>query len=61
MRPSPMFMFDMDEHPSNMMMDVDDNDTLEMLAEGGYHVETKLTDSDFFNSFEDDFDDADIN
>ncbi|ONK70845.1 uncharacterized protein A4U43_C04F2120 [Asparagus officinalis] len=38
-------------------MEVDDNDALDFLSE----LERPPLDADFFNSFEDDFDDADIN
>lgn len=42
-------------------MDVDDVDALEMFGEGVINMENKLADADFFNYFEDDFDDTDIN
>uniref|UniRef100_A0A803Q4D9 Transducin family protein / WD-40 repeat family protein n=1 Tax=Cannabis sativa TaxID=3483 RepID=A0A803Q4D9_CANSA len=51
---------DMDDQPSTMAMDVDDADALEILGDSVI-AENKLTDADFFNSFEDDFDDSDIN
>lgn len=61
MRPTPMDFFgDMDDQGSTMAMDVDDVDTLESFADGVIG-ENKLADADFFNSFEDDFDDTDIN
>ncbi|KAF8402005.1 hypothetical protein HHK36_012956 [Tetracentron sinense] len=62
MKPSPTyFLSDLDDHGSSVAMDVDDSDSLEILAEGVLNVDNKLADSDFFNSFDDDFDDADIN
>lgn len=54
------FFGDMEEQGSSMAMDVDDVDPLEILGEG-IVAESKLADADFFNSFEDDFDDTDIN
>ncbi|KAF3457521.1 hypothetical protein FNV43_RR02179 [Rhamnella rubrinervis] len=54
------FFGDMGEQGSTMAMDVDDVDPLEILGEGVVS-DNKLADADFFNSFEDDFDDADIN
>ncbi|KAB2599898.1 small acidic protein 1 [Pyrus ussuriensis x Pyrus communis] len=61
MRPTAMdFFSDMDDQGSTMAMDVDDVDTLEAFGEG-VMSESKLADSDFFNSFQDDFDDNDIN
>lgn len=61
MRPTAMDFFgDMEEQGSSMAMDVDDVDPLEILGEG-IVAESKLADADFFNSFEDDFDDTDIN
>ena len=54
------FFGDMDEQGSTMAMDVDDVDQLEILGEGVVS-DNKLADADFFSSFEDDFDDADIN
>ena len=57
-----MDMFgEMEEQGSAMAMDVDDVDPLEILGEGGIPADNKLADADFFNSFEDDFDDSDIN
>ncbi|XP_023513491.1 small acidic protein 1 [Cucurbita pepo subsp. pepo] len=62
MRPTPMeFFAEMEEQGSTVAMDVDDVDPLEILGEGVISAENKLADSDFFNSFEDDFDDSDIN
>ena len=54
------FFGDMDDQGSTMAMDVDDVDQLEILSEG-FVSDNKLADADFFSSFEDDFDDADIN
>ncbi|KAH9684247.1 reverse transcriptase domain-containing protein [Citrus sinensis] len=42
-------------------MDVDDVDPLEIFSEGVISIDNKPADADFFNKFEDDFDDADIN
>ncbi|XP_042487383.1 small acidic protein 1-like [Macadamia integrifolia] len=61
MKPSPTYFGDFDDHGSTVAMDVDDADPLEMLAEGVVNIDNKLADSDFFNAFEDDFDDSDIN
>ncbi|KAE8076160.1 hypothetical protein FH972_014825 [Carpinus fangiana] len=55
------FFGDMDDQPSTMAMDVDDVDPLEIYGEGVISVDNKVADADFFNSFEDDFDDSDIN
>lgn len=55
------FFGDMDDQPSTMAMDVDDVDPLEIYGEGVISVDSKVADADFFNSFEDDFDDSDIN
>ncbi|XVF38565.1 hypothetical protein REPUB_Repub20aG0113100 [Reevesia pubescens] len=60
MRPMPMeFMVDPDDQGS--AMEVDDVDPLEIFGEGAISVDNKLVDADFFNNFEDDFDDSDIN
>ncbi|KAF3622475.1 hypothetical protein BC332_31251 [Capsicum chinense] len=53
-----------DQGTTTMAMDVDDVDAIDMFGEGplgavGEHP--RLTDADFFNSFQDDFDDSDIN
>ncbi|XP_022138785.1 small acidic protein 1 [Momordica charantia] len=62
MRPTPMdFFAEMEEQGSTVAMDVDDVDPLEIFSEGVISAENKLADADFFNSFEDDFDDSDIN
>lgn len=62
MRPMPMdFFAEMDDQPSTVAMDVDDVDPLEIFGEGVISIDNKLTDADFFNNFEDDFDDSDIN
>ena len=64
MKPSPLdFFADMDDHGSTVAMDVDvdDVEALELLGEGPIIIDNKLADADFFNSFEDDFDDTDIN
>lgn len=48
---------------STVAMEVDDVESFDMFGEGpiSYMDHHRLTDSDFFNSFEDDFDDSDIN
>lgn len=62
MRPTPMDYFaELEEPSSTVAMDVDDVDSLEMFGEGVLSGENKLVDADFFNCFEDDFDDTDIN
>ena len=59
MRQMPMeFMVDPDNQSS--AMEVDD-DPLKIFSEGAISIDNKLTDVDFFNNFEDDFDDSDIN
>ncbi|CAL0303164.1 hypothetical protein TanjilG_07714 [Lupinus angustifolius] len=61
MRPMPMDLFgEMEDQVSTMAMDVDDVDPLEIFADGVIS-DNKLADADFFNNFQDDFDDADIN
>jgi len=52
---------EMDEQVSSMAMDVDDVDLLDSFAEGVITTDLKLADVNFFNNFEDNFDDADIN
>ncbi|KAK7279163.1 hypothetical protein RJT34_24209 [Clitoria ternatea] len=52
---------EMEDQVSSMAMDVDDHDPLEMFADGVIAADHKLADADFFNSFQDDFDDSDIN
>ncbi|XP_012077649.1 small acidic protein 1 [Jatropha curcas] len=62
MRPMQMdFFADMEEQGSTMAMEVDDVDPLEIFGEGVINIDNKLADADFFNNFEDDFDDSDIN
>ncbi|KAK7393271.1 hypothetical protein VNO78_21822 [Psophocarpus tetragonolobus] len=61
MRAMELFSGEMDEQVSSMAMDVDDVDPLEIFAEGVIAADNKLADADFFNSFQDDFDDSDIN
>ncbi|XP_019086414.1 PREDICTED: small acidic protein 1-like [Camelina sativa] len=62
MRPMQLDMLsEMDDAGSSMAMDVDDLEAMEILNEGGLISESKLTDADFFNKFDDDFDDTDIN
>lgn len=55
------FFGDMEDQGSTVAMDVDDVDPLEIFGEGVISIDNKLADADFFNKFEDDFDDADIN
>ncbi|XP_004497783.1 small acidic protein 1 [Cicer arietinum] len=52
---------EMEDQITSMAMDVDDVEQFEMLADGVIVSDHKLADSDFFNSFQDDFNDADIN
>ncbi|CAH1441353.1 unnamed protein product [Lactuca virosa] len=64
MKPMPVELFgEMEEQASTVAMDVDDVEALDIFGEGPIAAldHHRLTDSDFFNSFEDDFDDADIN
>ncbi|KAK2643809.1 hypothetical protein Ddye_019004 [Dipteronia dyeriana] len=62
MRPMQMEFFgEMEEQGSTVAMDVDDVDPLEIFGEGVISIDNKLADADFFNKFDDDFDDADIN
>ncbi|XXG42737.1 hypothetical protein AAC387_Pa01g2937 [Persea americana] len=58
MKPSPTNFLDLEDPGLTVGMDVDDADTLDLLS--GTILDNKLADSDFFNSFEDDFDDSDI-
>ncbi|KFK45071.1 hypothetical protein AALP_AA1G339500 [Arabis alpina] len=59
MRPMQLDMLaEMDDAGSSMAMDVDDIEAMEILSEGGLISEN---DADFYNKFEDDFDDTDIN
>ncbi|XP_059632276.1 small acidic protein 1 [Cornus florida] len=55
------YFADMEEQGSAMDVDDVDADTLEIFGEGPIAIDHKLADADFFNSFEDDFDDSDIN
>ncbi|GAB4851395.1 hypothetical protein Ancab_030798 [Ancistrocladus abbreviatus] len=56
------YLSELEEHGSTMAMEVDDVDPLEIFGEGLMTQDNnKLVDSDFFNSFEDDFDDSDVN
>lgn len=62
MKPSPVDLFaDLEDPNSTMAMDVDDVEALEMFGEGPIGSDNKLADADFFNAFQDDFDDNDIN
>lgn len=62
MRPMQMDFFgETEEQGATVAMDVDDVDPLEIFGEGVISIDNKLADADFFNKFEDDFDDADIN
>ncbi|KAJ1416730.1 small acidic protein 1 [Sesbania bispinosa] len=51
----------MEEQASAIAMDVDDVDPLDIFGDGVISADSKLPDADFFNTFQDDFDDADIN
>lgn len=58
------FFADLEDHGTTVAMDVDDAEALEIFggAEGPIAaLDHRLADADFFNCFEDDFDDADIN
>ncbi|KAH7856773.1 hypothetical protein Vadar_005464 [Vaccinium darrowii] len=68
MKPSPVLPWSPDEYVAEvedpgmtMAMDVDDFEALEMFGEGLIHAGNRIADADFFNSFEDDFDETDIN
>lgn len=63
MKPMPVDYFaELEEQGSTMAMDVDDVEALEIFGEGPLAVDHhRLADADFYNSFEDDFDDSDIN
>ena len=53
---------EMDEQGSAMAMDVDDVDSLDFFTDDVIVADhNKLADADFFNRFQDDFDDTDIN
>ncbi|KAB2038058.1 hypothetical protein ERO13_D03G098800v2 [Gossypium hirsutum] len=59
MRPMPMeFVMDLDGQGSSM--EADDVVTPEIFGEGVIAFDNKLADADFFNNFEDDFDNFDI-
>nr|KJB53370.1 hypothetical protein B456_009G3363001 [Gossypium raimondii]KJB53371.1 hypothetical protein B456_009G3363001 [Gossypium raimondii]KJB53372.1 hypothetical protein B456_009G3363001 [Gossypium raimondii]KJB53373.1 hypothetical protein B456_009G3363001 [Gossypium raimondii]KJB53374.1 hypothetical protein B456_009G3363001 [Gossypium raimondii] len=59
MRPTPMeFVRDTDDKGS--AMEVDGVDTPEIFGEGAIASDNKLAYADFFNNFEDDFDDSNI-
>ncbi|XVE98919.1 hypothetical protein REPUB_Repub03eG0150200 [Reevesia pubescens] len=53
------FMVDPDDQGS--VMKINDVHPLEIFDEGVISINNKLVDVDFFNNFEDDFDDSDIN
>ncbi|XP_012478501.1 small acidic protein 1 isoform X2 [Gossypium raimondii] len=60
MRPMPMeFVRDPDDQGS--AMEVDGVNTPEIFDEGVIASDNKLAYADFFNNFEDNFDDSDIN
>ncbi|KAK8548695.1 hypothetical protein V6N13_054526 [Hibiscus sabdariffa] len=62
MRPMPMPMeYVTDPDDQGSAMEVDDVDSFDLLGEGVIGTDNKLADADFFNNFEDDFDDSDIN
>ncbi|CAA3028737.1 small acidic 1 [Olea europaea subsp. europaea] len=51
-----------EQSASTVAMDVDDAEASDIFGEGLISMEHyRLADSDFFNSFQDDFDDSDIN
>ncbi|KAK4761820.1 hypothetical protein SAY87_029704 [Trapa incisa] len=52
---------ELEQEEAAVAMEVDDVDPLEIIGEGVLPVDGMLADADFFNSFEDDFDDSDIN
>lgn len=59
MKPTPTFLFnDIDDHGSTAAMEVDDGEPLDLMND--VLPDSKPSDVDFFNSFEDDFDDSDI-
>ncbi|GLJ45284.1 hypothetical protein SUGI_0953060 [Cryptomeria japonica] len=59
MRPTISLSYhDLDEQASTAAMEVDDGDPLELMND--VLPDSKPSDADFFNSFEDDFDDNDI-
>ncbi|KAK4757819.1 hypothetical protein SAY87_019120 [Trapa incisa] len=60
MRPMDQFA-ELEEQEAAVAMDVDDVDPLDIIVDGVLPVDGMLADADFFNSFEDDFDDSDIN
>ncbi|KAF6144387.1 hypothetical protein GIB67_024614 [Kingdonia uniflora] len=63
MKPSPAYnAYFNDPEDASSLMDEDENDSSDIFAEGfSFMDNVKLIDSDFFNAFEDDFDDEDIN
>ncbi|KAG9446807.1 hypothetical protein H6P81_012935 [Aristolochia fimbriata] len=62
MKPSPTYLYqDFDDQTVTVGMDVDDPDPIDILAAEGLVDNHKPADADFFNAFEDDFDDTDIN
>lgn len=61
MRTMDLFGEEMEDQITTMAMDVDDVDNFDILSEGIAVNDSKVADADFFNSFQDDFDDADIN
>ncbi|XP_031501851.1 small acidic protein 1 [Nymphaea colorata] len=60
MKPVPLYVYhSMDEQGATVAMDVDDGDSLDVITDA--LPDKPLTDDYFFNAFEDDFDDSDIN
>ncbi|WMV29061.1 hypothetical protein MTR67_022446 [Solanum verrucosum] len=58
------YLADMEEQGSTMAIDVDNIDNINMFGEGlfgGSEEQIRVVDSNFFNRFQDDFDDSDIN
>ncbi|KAG5605007.1 hypothetical protein H5410_026499 [Solanum commersonii] len=58
------YLADMEEQGSTVATDVDNIDNINMFGEGlfgGGEEQIRVVDSNFFNRFQDDFDDSDIN
>ncbi|KAK8709711.1 hypothetical protein V6N13_060719 [Hibiscus sabdariffa] len=60
MRPMPVELV-AEQDDQGSAMEVDDVEQLEICGESASSLENKLSDADFFNNFDDDFDDTDIN
>lgn len=66
MKPMPIdFFAELEEQGTTVAMDVDDAEALDIFGGGEGPIAAlehhRLADADFFNSFQDDFDDSDIN